>query len=79
MSDSNKVQGHGSTFRVCHAHLKNAILLHSSLVVGVSFFPRLYQLKGGQDYEQMFPTERPTLQIFLQYPILLTVVLHFRQ
>ena len=38
----NKVQGRGSTFRVCHAHLKNAILLHSSLVAGVSFFPRLY-------------------------------------
>ena len=37
-----KVQGRGSTFRVCHAHLKNAILLHSSLVAGVSFFPRLY-------------------------------------
>ena len=40
MSDFKEVQGQGrgSTFRVCHAHLKNAILFHSSLVAGVSFF-----------------------------------------
>ena len=40
MSDFKVVQGQGrgSTFRVCHGHLKNAILLHSSLVAGVSFF-----------------------------------------
>ena len=44
MSDFKEVQGqgHGSSFRVCHAYLKNAILLHSSLVASVSFYPRLY-------------------------------------
>ena len=31
-------QGHGSMFRICQALLKNAILLHSSLVAGVYFF-----------------------------------------
>ena len=31
-------QGRGSTFRICHAHLKKAILLHGSLVAGVYFF-----------------------------------------
>ena len=36
-------QGHGSTFMVGQAHLKNVFLLHSSLVAGVSFFPRLYE------------------------------------
>ena len=40
MSDFKEVQGqgHGSIFRVCHTHLKNANLLHSSLVADVSFF-----------------------------------------
>ena len=44
MSDFNEVQcqGRGNNFRVRHTHLKNAILLHSSLVVGVSFLLRLY-------------------------------------
>ena len=35
-------QGRGSSFKVCYAHFKNAILLHSSLVAGVSFFPQVY-------------------------------------
>ena len=48
MSEFKEVhsRGRGSSFKVCHAHLKNGILLHSSLVAGVSFFPRLYALNA---------------------------------
>ena len=35
-------QGYGSTFRACHTHLKNAILLNISLVGDEYFLLRLY-------------------------------------
>ena len=35
-------QGHGSTFRVCHALKKNAILLNKSLIPSHLKWPALY-------------------------------------
>ncbi len=56
MSDYKKLlsQGRGCTFKVCHAHLKNAILLSISLVGVVYFLSQLYIVI----FEQFVETER---------------------
>ena len=40
-----KGQGHGSTFSICHALLKNAILLHIEATVWIFFGPSVYGAK----------------------------------
>ena len=70
-------QGHGSNFSICHALLKNAILLHVEATVRIFFGPSVFAssetstgLPGNYIYSFCSPWYAPKKLYFYRYIIL---------